>query len=89
VLKSVAIVTGASQGIGRATVIRLARDFEAVVLTARQADDLKKTRCCLSGCICAGRRRMAALDPFGKTWVHEDPNRHTQRPHSGVYGLWT
>ena len=42
-LKSVAIVTGASQGIGRATAIRLARDFEAVVLTARQEDELKAT----------------------------------------------
>jgi 3-oxoacyl-[acyl-carrier protein] reductase len=41
--KSVAIVTGASQGIGRATAIRLARDFEAVVLAARQEDELKKT----------------------------------------------
>jgi 3-oxoacyl-[acyl-carrier protein] reductase len=41
--KSVAIVTGASQGIGRATAIRLARDFEAVVLTARQEDELKET----------------------------------------------
>lgn len=33
--KSVAIVTGASQGIGRATAIRLARDFSTVVLAAR------------------------------------------------------
>ncbi len=41
--ESVAIVTGASQGIGRATAIRLARDFEAVVLAARQEDELKKT----------------------------------------------
>jgi 3-oxoacyl-[acyl-carrier protein] reductase len=40
--KSVAIVTGASQGMGRATAVRLARDFEAVVLTARQEDQLKK-----------------------------------------------
>jgi NAD(P)-dependent dehydrogenase (short-subunit alcohol dehydrogenase family) len=30
--KSVAIVTGASQGIGRATAIRLARDFSGLVL---------------------------------------------------------
>jgi 3-oxoacyl-[acyl-carrier protein] reductase len=41
--KSVAIVTDASQGIGRATAIRLARNFEAVVMTARQEDELKKT----------------------------------------------
>lgn len=36
----VAIVTGASQGIGRSTAIRLARDFGAVVLAARNAKDL-------------------------------------------------
>jgi 3-oxoacyl-[acyl-carrier protein] reductase len=40
---SVAIVTDTSQGIGRATAIRLARDFQAVVLAARQADELHKT----------------------------------------------
>lgn len=33
--KSVALVTGASQGIGRATAIRLAQDFSIVVLAAR------------------------------------------------------
>ncbi len=37
---SVAIVTGASQGIGRATSIRLARDFSSIVLAARNADAL-------------------------------------------------
>ena len=39
---SVAIVTGASQGIGRSTAIRLARDFSAVVLVARNAKALEE-----------------------------------------------
>jgi 3-oxoacyl-[acyl-carrier protein] reductase len=42
-IKSLAIVTGASQGIGRATALRLARDFSAVVLVARDRDNLEKT----------------------------------------------
>ncbi len=37
---TVAIVTGASRGIGRSTAIRLARDFSAVVLAARNADGI-------------------------------------------------
>src|ERR1700753_1791973 len=41
--KSVAIVTGASQGIGRATAIRLSRDFSGVVLAARDRNELKQT----------------------------------------------
>jgi len=40
---SVAIVTGASQGIGRATALRLARDFSAVVLVARNEEKLDAT----------------------------------------------
>lgn len=42
-MKSVAIVTGASQGIGRATAIRLAKDFDAVVLVARNRENLEET----------------------------------------------
>ncbi len=41
-MNSVAIVTGASQGIGRSTAVRLARDFSAVVLAARNADALEE-----------------------------------------------
>jgi 3-oxoacyl-[acyl-carrier protein] reductase len=40
---SVAIVTGASAGIGRATAERLARDFSAVVLAARNQAELEST----------------------------------------------
>jgi NAD(P)-dependent dehydrogenase (short-subunit alcohol dehydrogenase family) len=39
----VAIVTGASQGIGRSTAIRLARDFGSIVLVARNRANLEQT----------------------------------------------
>src|SRR5262245_24228833 len=41
--KSVAIVTGASQGIGQATALRLARDVSALVLVARNRVNLEET----------------------------------------------
>ena len=41
--RSVAIVTGASQGIGQATAIRLARDFSALLLAARNRANLERT----------------------------------------------
>lgn len=40
---TVAIVTGASQGIGQATAIRLARDFATLVLVARSRANLEQT----------------------------------------------
>jgi NAD(P)-dependent dehydrogenase (short-subunit alcohol dehydrogenase family) len=42
-MKSVAVVTGASQGIGQATAIRLARDFSALTLVARNRANLEET----------------------------------------------
>jgi 3-oxoacyl-[acyl-carrier protein] reductase len=40
---SVAIITGASQGIGQAAAVRLARDFPALVLVARNRANLEQT----------------------------------------------
>jgi len=42
-VNSVAIDTGASQGIGRSTAVRLARDFSSIVLAARNASALQET----------------------------------------------
>jgi 3-oxoacyl-[acyl-carrier protein] reductase len=41
--QTVAVITGASQGIGQATAVRLARDFSALVLVARNRANLEKT----------------------------------------------
>jgi 3-oxoacyl-[acyl-carrier protein] reductase len=41
--RKVAIVTGASQGIGCSTAIRLAQDFAVVVLVARSRENLEQT----------------------------------------------
>jgi len=47
--KSVAIVTGASQGIGRSTAVRLARDFGSIVLVARSRVKLEETAAAVAG----------------------------------------
>jgi 3-oxoacyl-[acyl-carrier protein] reductase len=40
---SVAVITGASQGIGQATAVRLARDFSTLALVARNRANLERT----------------------------------------------
>jgi 3-oxoacyl-[acyl-carrier protein] reductase len=56
--KSVAIVTGASSGIGKATALRLARDFAAVVLVARSGGKLTE----VAGQIGAAGRESLVLE---------------------------
>jgi 3-oxoacyl-[acyl-carrier protein] reductase len=79
-LNSVAIVTGASQGIGRATALRLARDFSVIVLAARNQDELQSTSAAVNAAgtkslVCALDLRepqspeiliKAALERFGR-----------------------
>jgi 3-oxoacyl-[acyl-carrier protein] reductase len=79
-VNSVAVVTGASQGIGRATAVRLARDFSAVVLAARNADALHEVAIAVKAAgaeplVCgldlgtsesAGALVRATLDRFGR-----------------------
>ncbi len=59
-MNSVAIVTGASQGIGRSTAIRLARDFSAIALAARNADELKEV---------ANAVKSAGAEPLYSIWI--------------------
>ena len=61
------IITGASQGIGRATAIRLARepDVDAIALIARSADGLNETKAAMDGTratVCAYPYDLADLD---------------------------
>lgn len=77
---SVAIVTGASSGIGKAAAIRLARDFLSIILVAREGEKLsevaesaRKVGCdCLSlemdlsAASAAATVIQSALDRFGR-----------------------
>jgi 3-oxoacyl-[acyl-carrier protein] reductase len=64
VTKSVAIVTGASSGIGKATALRLSRDFSAVVLVARSGEKLAEVGAEVSriGAEAAAARKIAVED---------------------------
>ena len=62
---SVAIVTGASQGIGQATALRLARNFSAVVVTARRESELQMTATAI---------RAAGAEPLAYALDLRDPS---------------
>ena len=65
---SIAIVTGASAGIGAATAIRLAKDFSGIVLVARREEELKITAKTVKAAgaepliIAADLRQVSAVD---------------------------
>ena len=79
-VKSVAVVTGASQGIGRTVALRLARDISALVLVARDKQDLENAAAEIASLgaqtvVCAVDLRMpqsaetvvrGTLDRFGR-----------------------
>ena len=67
--KSVAIVTGASQGIGRATAIRLAKDFSAITLVARDRKNLDET----AAAITAAGAKSLVLDLISRKF--QPPNK--------------
>ena len=64
----IAIVTGASAGIGRATAIRLAKDFSGLVLVARREEELEETAATIKAAgakpliIAADLRQVSAVD---------------------------
>ncbi|WP_233236551.1 SDR family oxidoreductase [Bordetella sp. LUAb4] len=57
---SVAVVTGASQGIGRAAAIRLAKDFDGLVLVARNRANLEETAALVQAA--GGHAEILAVD---------------------------
>ncbi len=71
---SVAIVTGASQGIGRSTAIRLARDFSAVVLAARNDNALEEVAAAVKA---AGAEPLACVLDLSQVEASETLVRST------------
>ncbi len=54
------VVTGASQGIGRAAAIRLAKDFSTIVLAARNKSALTEV---------ADEVKRAGAEPLSVIWI--------------------
>ena len=77
--RRVAIVTGASQGIGRSTAIRLARDFSSIVLVARNRENLEQV---------AAEVRKAGAEPLviGLDLAQPDAARQVVDQTLGAFG---
>ncbi len=71
----IAIITGASAGIGRATAIRLAKDFSGVVLVARREEELEETAAAIKAAgaepliVTADLRLVTAVDKVIKETI--------------------
>ena len=77
--QSVAIVTGSSSGIGRATAIRLSSDFSTPVLVARGARQLEEGRVPLC------RARCKSVSRTARTFSHSGTRDGSRRIGSALY----
>ena len=85
--QSTAIVTGASQGIGRATAIRLSKDFKAVVLVARNREHLLETAASVGMVLSIGLLAFNMIWSLRHAASIEDRRQRMLCIHDSTYGV--